>query len=122
MPGFFFMSIKISIPKVGLSLFDTSGLLTSRPPGVCSHETTPHMLPLHCATRMLATPSATRQSPVGSAATALPARLASNIAAEIRVTSKSLRGHCNMAQTCACVDGANEGKSPHWAFSVDEAV
>jgi hypothetical protein len=29
------------------------------------------MLPLHCATRILATPSATRQSPVGSAASAV---------------------------------------------------
>jgi hypothetical protein len=25
-----------------------------------------------------------------------------------------------MVQTCACVDGANEGKTPHWAISVDE--
>ena len=38
--------------------------------GSFSQATTPHMLPLHLATRMLATPSATFQSPVGSAASA----------------------------------------------------
>ena len=58
------------MPRVGLFCFETSGLFLSRPPGVFSHATTPHMLPLHSATRMLATPSATRQSPVGSAAKA----------------------------------------------------
>jgi hypothetical protein len=31
-----------------------------------------------------------------------------------------LRGQCNMVQTCACFAGANEGKTPHWTFSVDE--
>jgi hypothetical protein len=110
------------MPKVGLFLFETSGLLTSWPPGLCSHATTPHMLPLHCATRMLATPSATRQSPVGSAAIAQGAPLAANIAAEKSAIQSKFLGHCNMAQTCACVDGVNEGKTPHWAFSVDETA
>ena len=56
------------MPKVGRLCFATSGLFLSLPPGVISQATTPHMLPLHWATRMLATPSATFQSPVGSAA------------------------------------------------------
>ncbi len=56
------------MPSVGLLFFAASGLLLSRPPGSFSQATTPHMLPLHCATLILATPSATRQSPVGSAA------------------------------------------------------
>src|SRR5258705_8357664 len=64
------MSIRIGIPSVGLFCFETSGLFLSRPPGIFSHATAPHMLPLHSATRMLATPSATFQSPVGSAAKA----------------------------------------------------
>ncbi|MEY9693439.1 hypothetical protein ABH976_004585 [Bradyrhizobium ottawaense] len=64
------MSISVAMPSVGLVFFEASGLFSSRPPGCFSQETAPHMLPLHWATRMLATPSATRQSPVGSAASA----------------------------------------------------
>src|SRR5205823_73261 len=64
------MSIRIGMPSVGRLCLAGSGLLLSRPPGVFSQATTPHMLPLHCATRMFATPSDTRQSPVGSAASA----------------------------------------------------
>jgi hypothetical protein len=79
------------------------------------------MLLPHWATLILATPSATRQSPVGSAAAAPPTPLARKIAADISFIGK-WRGRCNMAETCACVDGPNEGKSPHWAFSVDEAA
>jgi hypothetical protein len=30
------------------------------------------------------------------------------------------RGQCNITQACACFDDTNEGKSPHWLFSVDE--
>ncbi len=58
------------MPNVGLFCFEASGLFLSRPPGIFSHATAPHMLPLHSATRIVATPSATRQSPVGSAANA----------------------------------------------------
>jgi hypothetical protein len=32
------------------------------------------------------------------------------------------RGQCNMAQTCACVDGRIKGKTPHCAFSVDDVT
>src|SRR5580765_3573229 len=64
------MSIRIGMPSVGRLCFEASGLLISLPPGVFSQATAPHTLPLHCATRMLATPSATFQSPVGSAASA----------------------------------------------------
>src|SRR5450759_4757098 len=73
------MSIRIGIPRVGLFCFETSGLCVSRPPGVCSQATAPHMLPLHSATRMLATPSATLQSPVGSAARAGASPTANNM-------------------------------------------
>ena len=119
-PGFFFMSIRIGMPSVGLFRFDASGLLLSRPPGCFSQATTPHMLPLHWATRMLATPSATRQSPVGSAARADDAKDICKNTDKIKAGFTMFRGQCNMAQTCACVDGTNGGKTPHRAFSVDE--
>src|SRR5664279_5451102 len=64
------MPIRIGIPRVGLFCFDTSGLWVSRPPVIFSQLTAPHMLPLHSATRTLAIPSATLQSPVGSSANA----------------------------------------------------
>src|SRR5579871_4997419 len=114
------MSSRMGIPRVGLLLFETSGLLSSRPPGVFSQEMAPHMAPLHWATRTLATPSATRQSPVGSAAMAGRAPAPRTIPNESMTARMRDRGHCNMAQTCACVDGANKGKTPHQAFSVDE--
>ena len=110
---FFFMSSRIGIPRVGLLLFETSGLFSSRPPGSFSQDTTPHMALLHCATRMLAVPSATRQSPVGSAAMAGRAPAPRTIPDESMTVRMSVRGHCNMAQSCACVDGANKGKTPH---------
>jgi hypothetical protein len=94
------MSIKIGIPKVGLFCFDASGLLLSRPPGVFSQATTPHMLPLHSATLMLATPSATLQSPVGSAAKA-EAVPVDRMIAEYTIVRMTFRGQCNMVQTCA---------------------
>src|SRR5258707_7975641 len=91
------MSIKIGIPRLGLFCFETSGLFLSRPPGVFSHATAPHMLPLHSATRMLATPSATRQSPVGSAASAEARPVAKNTA-ENATVRMIFRGQCNMIQ------------------------
>jgi len=108
------------MPSVGLFFFDTSGLLVSWPPGSFSQATTPHMLPLHCATRMLATPSATRQSPVGSAASAEVMSAPSKNPDRKSADFKMFRGQCNMVQTCACFAGTNKGKTPHWAFSVDE--
>src|SRR5690242_3270056 len=114
------MSSKIGIPSVGLFFFETSGLLLSRPPGSFSQTTTPHMLLPHCATRILATPSATRQSPVGSAARAEDTSAPSKDTDRTRADFTMYRGQCNMIQTCACFAGANEGKTPHWAFSVDE--
>jgi hypothetical protein len=67
----------------------------SWPPGAFSHDTAPHMLPLHSATRMLATPSATFQSPVGSAAKADVKQVAKKNPeyASVRVM---FRGQCNM--------------------------
>jgi hypothetical protein len=76
------------------------------------------MLPLHSATRMLATPSATLQSPVGSAANAEAKPVAKNIPEYVTVRM-IFRGRCNMVQTYALVGG---GKTPHWEFSVDEMV
>src|SRR5450756_383401 len=96
------MSIRIGIPSVGLSCFETSGLFLSFPPGSCSQATAPHKLPLHWATRMLATPSATRQSPVGSSARA-GARPAAKNNPEYTVMRMMFRGRCNMGQTCASV-------------------
>jgi hypothetical protein len=94
------MSIKIGMPSVGLFFFEASGLLVSRPPGFFSQATTPHMLPLHSAMRMFATPSATLQSPVGSAARAGARPVINNIAERMTLRMKS-RGHCNMVKTCA---------------------
>src|SRR5713226_7699006 len=99
------MSIRIGIARVGLLCFEASGLFLSRPPGVFSHTTTPHILPLHSATRMLATPSATFQSPVESATKDDPEK-----ADPKQVTKKNpeyatvrmmFRGQCNMVRTCA---------------------
>src|SRR5947209_10345317 len=98
------MSIRIGIPSVGLFCFDTSGLFLSRPPGVFSHATTPHIVPLHSATRILATPSATLQSPVGSAAKA-GARLVDKTtpvdknSTECSSLRTAYREHCNMVGT-----------------------
>src|SRR6185436_18300795 len=99
--------------------FEASGLLISLPPGVFSQATAPHMLPLHWATRMLATPSATRQSPVGSAAKA-GAALAARIAEKTSTRALDL-GQCNMVETYAYLADLKPGvKTPHWAFSVDD--
>src|SRR6187549_1156701 len=90
------------MPKVGLLCFEASGLFLSRPPGVFSQETAPHMLPLHWATRMLATPSATRQSPVGSAASAEATPVAKKNPEKTILRARVL-GQCNMVQTYALV-------------------
>src|SRR6476659_3960455 len=103
------MSIRIGMPSVGRLCLAGSGLLESLPPGVFSQATTPHMLPLHCATRMLATPSATFQSPVGSAASAgvrLLARALTNRHPEYAMVRAMVLGahglgHCNMVPTYA---------------------
>ena len=91
------------MPRVGLFCFETSGLLLVVAARRFSPTTTtPHMLPLHSATRMLATPSATLQSPVGSAAKR-PMRqgpVAKNIPEYVTVRMM-FRGQCNMVQTCA---------------------
>src|SRR4051812_19690185 len=94
------MSIRIAIPSDGLLCFEASGLLLSRPPGVFSQETAPQMLPLHWATRMLATPSATRQSPVGSAARA-EATFVAKKNPEKTILRARVLGQCNMVQTYA---------------------
>ena len=83
------------MPSVSLFCFDTSGLCVSWPPGIFSHATTPHMLPLHSATRMSATPSATLQSPLGSAARA-DARLMVRKSPEYATVRMIDRGQCNM--------------------------
>ncbi len=62
------MSIRIGMPSVGRLCLAASGLFLILAARTFSQATAPHMLPLHWATRMLATPSATFQSPVGSAA------------------------------------------------------
>jgi hypothetical protein len=58
------------------------------------------MLPLHSATRMLATPSATRQSPVGSAAKAGAGKTGIRQVAknnpEYDIVRMMFRGQCNM--------------------------
>src|SRR6266496_5825809 len=95
MPAFFFMSMRIGMPNVGRLCLDASGLLLSRPPGVFSQDTAPHMLPLHCAARMLATPSATRQSPVGSTARAGVMTLAKKNP-EYAIVRTVILGQCNM--------------------------
>src|SRR5712671_5460031 len=106
------MSIRIGIPRVGLLCFEASGLLLSRPPGAFSHATAPHMLPLHCATRMLATPSATFQSPVGSAARAGINPVVKN-KPEMAIVRAKVLGQCNMVQTYAYVDDPSGVKTPH---------
>src|SRR5436305_13828494 len=106
------MSIRIGMPSVGRLCFATSGLLLSRPPGVFSHATTPHMLPLHCATRMVATLSATIQSPVGSAADASPGSATSAAAQQERVRMV-FSGRCNMFEPYALVGLGLGGKTPH---------
>ena len=57
------------------------------------------------------------KDPVGSAARAGSAPAPRKIPDEsmtVRMRMRiGIRGHCNMAQTCACVDGANKGKTPH---------
>jgi hypothetical protein len=58
------------------------------------------MLPLHCATRILATPSATFQSPVGSAASA-EARPVAKKNPEYTIVRAIVLGQCNMVQTYA---------------------
>ena len=69
--AFFFMSISSdACPASAAPSSAASGLFLSIPPGVFSQATAPHMLPPHSATRILATPSSTFQSPVGSAANA----------------------------------------------------
>ena len=65
-------------------------------------ETAPQTLPLHCATRMLATPSATRQSPVGSAASAGTKPVAKKNPEKTILRARVL-GQCNMVQTYALV-------------------
>src|SRR5580692_6674142 len=107
------MSSRIGIPRVGLFCFEASGLLVSWPPEIFSQATTPHMLPLHSATRMLATPSCTRQSPVGSAAKAGARAVAKNIA-EYDTVRLMCRGQCNMVlNLCLCrwsdLAGQNRG-------------
>src|SRR5438270_6009086 len=103
------MSIRIGMPSVGLFFFDTSGLLVSRPPGSFSQATTPHMLPPHCATRILATPSATRQSPVGSAA--LAALPAARRITEVRAVSVAFRERCNMSSNLCLLWGLEWGQN-----------
>src|SRR5258705_13823086 len=97
------MSIRIGMPKVGLLCFAASGLFLSLPPGVFSQATTPHMLPLHWATRMLATPSATSQSPVGSAANAM-LRPVARKNPENTIECATVLGQCNMVEAYAYVD------------------
>src|SRR3954454_4009680 len=90
------------MPSVGRLCLATSGLLLSRPPGVFSQATTPHMLPLHCATRMVATLSATIQSPVGSAADASHGS-ATRAAPQQKRLRMVFSGRCNMFEPCALV-------------------
>src|SRR3954452_9106825 len=112
----------MGIPKVGLFCFETSGLFLSRPPGVFSHATAPHMLPLHCATRIGATLSATIQSPVGSADDASPGS-ATRAAPQQKRLRMVFSGRCNMFEPYALVGRwALGGKTPHCLFSVDEPV
>src|ERR1700720_415949 len=92
------MSIRIGMPNVGRFCFETSGLLLSLPPGVLSQATAPHMLPLHCATLMLAIPSATFQSPVGSAAMAQEMLAAKAIPEKISRVRMEFRAQCNIAK------------------------
>jgi hypothetical protein len=70
---------------------------------------------------MLATPSATFQSPVGSAASAEVTPVA-KMNPEKTILRATVLGQCNMVQTYAYayVDDPRGVKTPHWAFSVDE--
>src|SRR3954470_8558986 len=107
------MSIRIGMPKVGRLCLAASGLLLSLPPGVFSQATTPHMLPLHWATRILATPSATRQSPVTSAASAATGTVAKKNA-EKAILPATVFGQCIMVLTYAYLDESKAGvKKPH---------
>jgi hypothetical protein len=64
------------------------------------------MLPLHWATLMLATPSATCQSPVGSAANADPEiTLVAKINPENAIVRANDLGQCNMVRTYALLAG-----------------
>src|ERR1700712_6103211 len=102
------MSIRIGMASVGRLCLAGSGLCESLPPGVFSQATAPHMLPLHWATRMLATPSATFQSPEGSAASAEVTPVAKNNPEKTILRARVL-GQCNMVQTYAYVDGPKRG-------------
>jgi hypothetical protein len=68
------------------------------------------MLPLHCATLMLATPSATFQSPVGSAARAGINPVVKN-KPEMAIVRAKVLGQCNMVQTYAYVDDPSGGQN-----------
>jgi hypothetical protein len=72
---------------------------------------------------MLATPSATCQSPVGSTAKAGAKPVAKNIPEYVTVRMM-LRGQCNMVKTCAYVDARARAKRRierfHGTNSVDE--
>jgi hypothetical protein len=47
---------------------------------------------------------------------------ASNVPAQISITCERCLGQCNIVETFACVDRRNKGKTPHWAFSVDDVA
>src|SRR3954466_12789278 len=102
------MSIRIGMASVGRLCLAASGLFLSLPPGVFSQATTPHILPLHWATRMLATPSATLQSPVTSAAQATLRPVAKKNA-EQTILRAAVFGQCNMVLTYAYLDGLKAG-------------
>src|SRR5689334_17689127 len=115
------MASRIGMPSVARVCLEGSGLFLSRPPGIFSQATTPHMLPLHWATRMLATPSATCQSPVGSAASA-GLKPATKVNPDKTIVRADNLRQCNMVRTYALVGWLGVGvKTPHSAFSVDEA-
>jgi hypothetical protein len=38
----------------------------------------------------------------------------------LRLSAGDVWGDATLRETRACFDGANEGKTPHYAFSVDE--
>src|ERR1700744_2097580 len=92
------MSSRIGMPSVGLFRCDASGLLLSRPPGSFSQATTPHRLLPQCATRIFATPSATRQSPVGSAAKAAVTLVACRTTDRNSADFVKFLGQCNIGQ------------------------
>src|SRR5689334_8217715 len=94
------MASRIGMPRVGRLCLAASGLFLSRPPGIFSQATTPHILPLHWATRMLATPSATCQSPVGSAAST-GLKPAAKVNPEKTIVRADNLRQCNMVRTYA---------------------